>query len=80
MQVGVAEVEADEDAGPVDVFDDVIEPGVGAVRVGGAAVERDLDLVGAEEGVERGDDRGRVAGVGRRVFGEVRGRPELAIN
>ena len=32
FQVGVAEVEADEDARPVDVLDDVVEALVGARR------------------------------------------------
>jgi hypothetical protein len=30
LEVGVAEVEADEDARPVDVLDDVVEAAVGA--------------------------------------------------
>ena len=68
-------MEADEDACLVDVRDDVVEAGVVAGRVGDAAVERERDVVGAEERVQRRDHRGAVAGVRGRVLGEVRRRP-----
>jgi len=61
--VRAEEVEADKDAGLVDVFDDVPEVVVGVCGAGGAAVECDGDVVGAEEGVEGLDDGGAVAGV-----------------
>jgi hypothetical protein len=41
-------VEADENPRPVDLLDDAVEPLVLPGRVGGAAVEREGDLVGAE--------------------------------
>src|SRR5436305_2934705 len=79
LQVGVAEMEADEHAGPVDVLDDVVEAVVGARRLRQArrpAVEREGDLVGAEEGIQSLDDRGAVTGMSRGVLGEVRRRAE----
>src|SRR5207247_3317410 len=45
-------------------------------QAGRAAVEREGDLVRAEEGVECLDDGGAVARVRRRVLGEVRRRTE----
>src|SRR4051812_45734716 len=63
LQIGVAEVETDEDACPVDVLDHVVETLVVTGRAGDATVERERNLVGAEERIERLDDRGAVAGV-----------------
>ena len=72
MLVGVAEVEADQDTRPVDVLDHVVEAVVLACRPGDPAVERERDLVGAEERVQRLGHGGAVAGVRRRVLREVR--------
>ena len=69
-------MEPDEDTGQVDVLDDVLEAVVVPGGVGGAAVERERDLVGAEERIERRDDGGAVAGVRGRILGEVRRRSE----
>ena len=74
LEVGVSEVESDEDACPVDILDDLVQPVVAAGGVRGAAVEGHRDFVGAEEGIEGGDDGGAVAGVRRGVLGEVRRR------
>lgn len=41
-----------------------------------AAVEAQRDTVRFEEGIERFDDRRRVAGVGRWILGKVRRHPE----
>src|SRR6266536_825786 len=74
LQVRVTEVEAAEDTRPVDVLDHVLQAVVLARRPGDPTVEREGDLVGAEERVQGLDHGGAVAGVRRRVLREVRRR------
>src|SRR3954469_9902898 len=73
---GVAEVEAGEDPRESDVADRVGQAAERAGRAGHPAVERERDPVGAEEGLQGGDDRAAVAGVRRRIFRVVRRRAE----
>src|SRR6185437_5257050 len=66
LLVGAEVVEADEDARQVDVAHDVLQAAVGARRTRNPTIEREGDVVGAEEGVQRRDDRAAVAGMRRR--------------
>ena len=68
-------MEADENACPVDVPGrQVVQTPILAGHVGDSTVEREPDLVGTEERVERGHERAAVARVCGRVLGEVRRR------
>src|SRR3954453_23429359 len=74
LQVRGKEVEADQNARPVDVRHDVTETDVVPAGLRGAAVEGEGDLVGPEEPLQCLDDSSAVAGVRRGVLGEVRRR------
>src|SRR5262245_46138395 len=76
LEVGVAEMEPDEDACLIDVFDHVVKPVVTPYGPRHSAVKDKGDLVGAKERIQGCDHGSAVAGVRRRILGEVRRRSE----
>jgi len=74
--VGMAIVEAGQDARVVHVAYHLAEAVEVMRGAGRATVERERDAARAEERLERLGDRGRVAGVRGRVLGVRRRRPQ----
>src|SRR6266545_6775069 len=76
LLVGVEEVEAGKDVCLVDLLHHLVEALVLATCSDDPAVEREGHVVGAEECGERLRDPSAMAGVRRRILGEVRRRAQ----